>query len=110
MKSGKWGRVGDLKNTGLQEIAQVLQSNPQQSVWRAYQKDTGHKYATQEDVAAWAKLNPDKRGYASGGTVQATPGSVANQGYHKYADDSHTLDPISRLHHVIDVIQTHHGA
>lgn len=86
VRSGKWGRVGDLGNTGLSDISRLTRDPAEQHL---KQHDLGD--VTIGEINRWRDANPDKsyvspeelsqflgrpvtrrpRGYASGGAVLA---------------------------------------
>jgi PcfJ-like protein len=71
VKSGQWGRVGDLGNTGLVDLSLGISPEPRFAQARAareqYLKDNpGSRYITQEEYRNWG--NP-QAGYAHGGSV-----------------------------------------
>lgn len=83
VRSGQWGQIGDLRNTGLHDISRLSRDKAEQGMWF---RGTGRDDVTLGEVNAWRDANSDarfisnaeveqiiaarRRGYASGGSVQ----------------------------------------
>lgn len=81
VRSGQWGRVGDLENTGLRNVSNWV--NPDTA--KEYEKFglSVPKYATDDELDALhrqyeslAKPTPDAEGFASGGLVEYNPAKI----------------------------------
>jgi PcfJ-like protein len=119
VKSKKWGKIGDLENTGMYDLNDGLNasmfptlssmsSNNRQLMWSGYKRTHPNDlYATPEEIIRWAQENPGAHGakfvtdYRSSKFV--TGGSVKSRALTLVDEE---MDPIERLGHMCDVAMT----